>query len=57
MQYELSGQLYTPVTAFWGASGAHCQEAGYPPEPVWTLWKRGNFFVRAGNRTPSLRLV
>jgi hypothetical protein len=29
------------------------QEAGWAPEPVWTLWRRENSISLAGNRTPS----
>jgi hypothetical protein len=27
------------------------------PEPVWTLWRRGNRFAPAGNRNPDLSIV
>jgi hypothetical protein len=33
------------------------QEAGYAPEPVWTLWRRDKYLALAGTRTRTVQPV
>jgi hypothetical protein len=32
-------------------------KGGWPPEPVWTLWRRDKSLTRAGNQTPAVQPV
>jgi hypothetical protein len=32
-------------------------EAGWDPEPVWTLWRKEKSLPPAGNQTPAVQLV
>jgi hypothetical protein len=47
---QASGQLHDPATLLIG------QEAGWAPEPVWTLW-REKPLTPARNRTPVVQPV
>jgi hypothetical protein len=50
---EVSGQIHAPATFPPVPIGG---EAGWAPEPVWTLWRRENFCT-AGNRTRAVQPV
>jgi hypothetical protein len=53
---EVSGQLNAPAALPLGVPTVY--EAGWAPEPVWTLWCREkSFFFSAGNRTPAVQPV
>jgi hypothetical protein len=38
-------------------AGTHCKEAGWTPEPVWTLWNGEKDVALAGNRTLAVHSV
>jgi hypothetical protein len=50
---EVSGQLHAPAVLHPVPIG---YEAGWPPESVWTLWRKEKYFT-AWNRTPDVQLV
>jgi hypothetical protein len=56
---EVSRQLHTPATLPPGKEHPVpiAQEAGWAPDPVWTLWRRENFPTPVGNRTPIVQPV
>jgi hypothetical protein len=53
---EVSGQFHTPAAL--PPEKQHPlptgQEAGWAPEPVWTLWKGEKLLVSVRNRTPDV---
>jgi hypothetical protein len=51
---EVSSQFHTPVTLFTEKNPIG-QEAGWNPEPVWTLWRREISLAPAENQTPIRR--
>jgi hypothetical protein len=57
-QMEVSGQLHTPATLLPGKQPlVHTgQEAGWFPEPVWTIWRRKKF-CPCGTRNPAVQPI
>jgi len=52
---EMSGQPQAPATLLPGREPLvpTGEEAGWNPEPVWKLWRRGKFPALAGTRTTN----
>jgi hypothetical protein len=53
---EVSGELDAPAALPPGEEPTG-QEAGWAPEPVWTLWRRETSLVLAGTKTPVVQPV
>jgi hypothetical protein len=51
---EVSGQLHGPAALPSVPTG---QEAGWAPEPIWTLWSREKSLSPNGNRNQALQPV
>jgi hypothetical protein len=56
---EASGQLHAPAALPSGKEPPVPmeQEAGWAPEPAWTLWSKEKCLSPAGNRTPAVQPV
>jgi hypothetical protein len=57
--WRVSGQLYVPAALPPGKDPAlHLlDKTGCAPEPVWKLWRRGEYLTSAGNRTLAVQPV
>jgi hypothetical protein len=56
---DLSGQLHAPAALSTGNQPpvSTAQEAGWVPEPVWTLWRREKSFAPAWESKPDSSAV
>jgi hypothetical protein len=55
---EVSGHLYTLATLLLSKEPPITigTEAGWTPEPEWTLWRKEQSLAPAGNRTSTVQL-
>jgi hypothetical protein len=51
---EVSGQLYVPLAL---PQAPNIYEAGWAPEPGWTLWMSENYLASFGNQTLAVQPV